>query len=166
MHLLPFALGSFLGPLTLGRLFDKIGRKPMITATYGIAGALLLAAAGSVRDGIDRGREGLGICLHGGLLYCFVGGERGISDGERDLSAGDAGLRHRDLLCVGTLVGGVGAPLLFGVLIHSGSRADGGGWGMGWERADAGRLRCVSGRIGVEAAGQSLESVSKPLQSQ
>jgi MFS family permease len=29
-----YALGNFLGPLTLGRLFDTIGRKPMIAATY------------------------------------------------------------------------------------------------------------------------------------
>jgi hypothetical protein len=43
LHLLPFALGSFLGPIVLGRLFDKIGRKPMITATYGIAGLMLAA---------------------------------------------------------------------------------------------------------------------------
>jgi MFS family permease len=41
IHLIPFAIASFLGPLTLGRLFDKIGRKPMITACYGISGLLL-----------------------------------------------------------------------------------------------------------------------------
>jgi predicted MFS family arabinose efflux permease len=33
LHLLPFAVASFFGPLTLGRLFDSRGRKPMITAT-------------------------------------------------------------------------------------------------------------------------------------
>lgn len=40
-YILPFALGNFLGPLLLGRLFDSIGRKPMISFTYGIAGVLL-----------------------------------------------------------------------------------------------------------------------------
>src|ERR1700704_4080829 len=44
-YLLPFAAGNFLGPLLLGRLFDTIGRKTMIGATYAISG-LLLAAAG------------------------------------------------------------------------------------------------------------------------
>lgn len=29
-----FAIANFLGPLLLGRLFDTVGRKPMITATY------------------------------------------------------------------------------------------------------------------------------------
>ncbi len=45
--LLPFALGNVLGPLLLGHLFDTIGRKPMIVATYGLAGILLRWSAGS-----------------------------------------------------------------------------------------------------------------------
>jgi MFS family permease len=40
-YLLPFALGNVLGPLFLGHLFDTIGRKQMITITYGLAGILL-----------------------------------------------------------------------------------------------------------------------------
>lgn len=40
-YILPFAIGNFLGPLVLGRYFDTIGRKPMITFTYGMAGCLL-----------------------------------------------------------------------------------------------------------------------------
>jgi MFS family permease len=36
LHLLPFAVGSFFGPILLGRFFDRMGRKPMIAATYGI----------------------------------------------------------------------------------------------------------------------------------
>ncbi len=41
LYLLPFAAGNFLGPLLLGRLFDTVGRKVMISFTYGIAGVLL-----------------------------------------------------------------------------------------------------------------------------
>ncbi len=44
-YLLPFALGNVLGPLLLGHLFDTIGRKKMISITYGLAG-ILLAATG------------------------------------------------------------------------------------------------------------------------
>ena len=43
--MLPFAAGNFLGPLLLGRLFDTIGRRPMIAFTYAISG-LLLAGSG------------------------------------------------------------------------------------------------------------------------
>jgi MFS family permease len=42
LYILPFALGNFGGPLLLGRLFDTIGRKPMISLTYGLAGLLLV----------------------------------------------------------------------------------------------------------------------------
>jgi MFS family permease len=46
-YLLPFAAGNFLGPLLLGRLFDTLGRKTMIGATYA-ASWLLLAGAGAL----------------------------------------------------------------------------------------------------------------------
>ncbi|MBV8913548.1 MAG: MFS transporter, partial [Acetobacteraceae bacterium] len=44
-YMLPFALGNFLGPLSLGRLFDTLGRRRMIAATYALSG-LLLALSG------------------------------------------------------------------------------------------------------------------------
>jgi predicted MFS family arabinose efflux permease len=44
-YLLPFALGNFLGPALLGRLFDTVGRRPMIATTYALSG-ILLAGAG------------------------------------------------------------------------------------------------------------------------
>ena len=40
-YILPFAAGNFLGPLLLGRLFDTLGRRTMITLTYGVSGILL-----------------------------------------------------------------------------------------------------------------------------
>lgn len=42
---IPFCIGNFLGSITLGPLFDKIGRKPMISSTYFIS-AVLLAITG------------------------------------------------------------------------------------------------------------------------
>lgn len=44
LYLLPFALGNFLGPLLLGRLFDVLGRRRMIAATYALSGVLLTAS--------------------------------------------------------------------------------------------------------------------------
>jgi MFS family permease len=41
LYILPFAIGNFLGPLLLGRFFDTIGRKPMISFTYALSGILL-----------------------------------------------------------------------------------------------------------------------------
>src|SRR6185436_13244620 len=45
LYILPFAIGNFLGPLLLGPLFDTLGRKPMIFATYMLAGLLLAVTA-------------------------------------------------------------------------------------------------------------------------
>jgi len=65
---------------------------------------------------------------------------------------------------LGTLIGGVGAPLLFGILIGTNSRwAVAGGYALGAALMLAGAV--CEHFIGVEAAGKSLESISKPLQS-
>jgi MFS family permease len=40
-----FALGNLIGPLTIGRFFDTIGRRRMIAGTYLISGALLALSA-------------------------------------------------------------------------------------------------------------------------
>ncbi len=65
---------------------------------------------------------------------------------------------------LGTLTGGVAAPILFGFLIESGSRTH---VSIGYL---IGALLMLAGAvceyfIGVEAAGKSLESISAPLQS-
>ena len=65
---------------------------------------------------------------------------------------------------IGTLIGGAGAPFLFGLLINSGSKTQVAfGYALGATLMLLGAL--CEWRIGVEAANQSLESVSKPLQS-
>lgn len=45
IYLIPFAVGNLLGPLVLGRLFDTLGRRRMISRTYGLCGVLLLVNA-------------------------------------------------------------------------------------------------------------------------
>jgi MFS family permease len=45
LYMIPFAIGNFLGPLLLGRLFDTVGRRRMIAGTYALS-AVLLAATG------------------------------------------------------------------------------------------------------------------------
>ena len=163
IHLLPFAVASFFGPMTLGRLFDKIGRKPMITATYAIAGVLLAAiwlpfARGSL------GVKGMGICF---TLIFFVASSAASAAYLTVSEIFPLEIRAFAIAIfysLGTLMGGVGAPALFGVLIASGSKGN-----VAWGYA-LGALLMIGaavceGFMGVEAAGKSLESVSKPLQS-
>jgi MFS family permease len=97
-YLLPFAVGNFLGPVFLGRLFDTIGRRPMIAATYGVSG-LLLAGAGYLFAIGALSATGQTIAWMVIILRRLGGGELGLSDCERDLPAGNPRARHRVLLC-------------------------------------------------------------------
>ena len=163
LHLLPFAVASFLGPLTLGWLFDKIGRKPMITATYAAAGALLAASVWPFAHGVI-GSKGLGILFS---IIFFVASSAASAAYLTVSEIFPLEIRAFAIAifyALGTLVGGVGAPVLFGVLIKTGSRPlVACGYALG------ALLMLVAAafewKIGVEAAGQSLEAVSTPLQS-
>ncbi len=46
-----FAAGNLLGPLTIGHLFDTLGRKKMISGTYLISGVLLIISAILFKNG-------------------------------------------------------------------------------------------------------------------
>ena len=52
LYLLPFAIGNFLGPLLLGRFFDTVGRRVMITGTYAVSALLLLATGALFMQGM------------------------------------------------------------------------------------------------------------------
>lgn len=163
LYLLPFAVGSFLGPLTLGRLFDTIGRKPMITATYGTAALLLLGTIIPFVHG-SLGTRGMGIMF---TIIFFIASSAASAAYLTVSEIFPLEIRAFAIAifyAMGTLVGGVGAPLLFGVLIASGSRAHvSGGYLLGGMLMLAGAV--CEYFIGVEAAGKSLESISAPLQS-
>ena len=51
-YVLPFALGNFCGPLLLGRLFDVLGRRVMISTTYLVSGVLLAISGYGFEQGL------------------------------------------------------------------------------------------------------------------
>jgi MFS family permease len=51
-YLIAFAVGNLLGPLTIGHLFDSIGRKQMIAGTYIASGVMLAITAYLFNRGI------------------------------------------------------------------------------------------------------------------
>jgi MFS family permease len=163
LHLLPFALGSFFGPLLLGRLFDKIGRKPMIAATYGISGLLLaLMLIPFVHGSI--GSRGLGICFTVIFFIASAAASSAYLTVSEIFPLEIRAFAIAMFYAIGTLLGGVGAPLLFGVLIATGSKGHVAiGYALGAALMICGAI-CEM-LIGVEAAGKGLEAVSKPLQS-
>ena len=163
MHLLPFAVGSFLGPLLLGKLFDKIGRKPMITATYAAAGVLLVIALILFGSG-KLGPFGMGAMLTAIFFVASSAASAAYLTVSEIFPLEVRAFAIAIFYAIGTTVGGVGAPLLFGVLIKTGNRwAVSGGYGLGALLMLVGAACELT--LGIEAAGQSLETVSKPLQS-
>jgi MFS family permease len=163
LQLLPFAVASFLGPMILGKLFDVIGRKPMITATYAVAGVMVAGVCIPFANG-SLGLRGLGICFS---IIFFVASSAASAAYLTVSEIFPLEIRAFAIAvfyAIGTLIGGVGAPLLFGELIKTGSKTHvAEGWALGAVlMLFAAGLEAL---IGVEAAGQSLEKISKPLQS-
>ncbi|HEY3707260.1 MAG TPA: MFS transporter [Terracidiphilus sp.] len=163
MHLLPFAIASFLGPLILGKLYDSIGRKPMITISYGLSGILLAASLFPFASGM-LGARGMGIWFSCIFFIASSAASAAYLTVSEIFPLEIRAFAIAIFYAIGTLIGGVGAPFLFGVLIATGSRPwVAFGYGLG-------ALFMITGGvaehfIGVEAAGKSLESISKPLQS-
>lgn len=163
MHLLPFAVASFLGPLTLGRLFDRIGRKPMITATYATSGTLLVGVLYPFAHG-TLGARGMQIIFSIIFFVASSAASAAYLTVSEIFPLEMRALAIAIFYSLGTAIGGVGAPVLFGVLIATGSRTNVAlGYALGAALMISGAV--CEHRIGVEAAGRSLESISKPLQS-
>jgi len=62
----------FLGPLLLGRLFDTLGRRAMITLTYGVSGVLLALSGYLFSIGVMTAQTP-DHRLDGDLLLCLAG---------------------------------------------------------------------------------------------
>jgi MFS family permease len=120
-HLLPFTIASFLGPLSIGRLFDTVGRKKMIAITYGAAGLLLAGTTIPFATG-HIGAKGVGICFS---IIFFIASSAASAAYLTVSEIFPLELRAFAIAvsyALGTLVGGVAAPWLFGLLIQTHSR--------------------------------------------
>jgi MFS family permease len=163
LQLLPFAIASFLGPALLGPLFDRIGRKPMISGSYAFSGIALAATGGLFAFGMLSLQA-----LTASFAVIFFVASAAASAAYLTVSEifplEIRALAIAIFYALGTLIGGVGAPLFFGSLIAGGSRVHlAMGYLLGAALMLAGAL--CEHLMGVEAAGKSLESISRPLQS-
>lgn len=160
-YIFPFALGNFLGPLLLGRLFDSIGRRRMIATTYGLSGFLLLASAIAFQaDWLDATTHSIAWAA-----IFFVGSAAASSAYLTVSEVFPLEVRAISIslfFAVGTGVGGFVGPALFGALVESGSR---GALALGYAGAAAvmalGALAAL--RLGVDAERKSLEEIAPPL---
>ncbi|MCT2399772.1 MFS transporter [Novosphingobium mangrovi (ex Huang et al. 2023)] len=120
-YVLPFAAGNVLGPLLLGRLFDTVGRRQMIALTYGLSG-LLLAATGLLFTAglLDATTQTL--CWSLTFFFASAAASSAYLTVAESFPLEIRALAIALFYAMGTGIGGVLAPWLFGVLIESGSR--------------------------------------------
>ena len=162
-YLLPFALGNVLGPLLLGHLFDTIGRKQMITATYGLAGILLALTGWLFRAGVLTTQTQT-------LAWTIIFFIASAAASSAYLTVSEIfpleirALAIAIFYAIGTLIGGVGAPLLFGWIIGIGSIT---ALFIGYLVAAALMIfgAAIEAWIGIPAERCSLEHIAAPLSS-
>jgi MFS family permease len=160
-YLLPFAAGNFLGPLLLGRLFDTVGRRPMIAITYALSG-LLLALTGALFAAGVLSATMQTVCWTVIFFFASAAASSAYLTVSETFPLEIRALAIAFFYAVGTGVGGIGAPWLFGALIDTGSRMSlFAGYLLGAGLMLAASV--IAARYGVAAEGKSLEDVAKPL---
>ena len=162
-YLAIFAASNFAGALLLSSLFDTVGRVKMISGTYILSG-VLLAVAGVVLGDLSA----VTLTLFGAVIFFFA--SAGASAAY--LTASEIFPMETRALCiaffyaVGTAIGGISGPLLFGKLIESAS-ADKDitqiaiGYFIGAALMIGGGV--VEIFLGLKTEGESLENIAKPL---
>ncbi len=161
LYLLPLAAGNFLGPLLLGRFFDTIGRRAMISATYLVSGALLAGTGYAFAIGaLDATTQTLAWCAI--FFFASAAASAAYLTASEIFPLETRALAISCFYAIGTAAGGIAAPWLFGKLIGVGSR-----WYIFEGYAAAAALMAaaaiVEWRIGVDAEGRSLEAIAPPL---
>jgi MFS family permease len=161
LFLLPFAAGNFLGPLLLGSLFDQIGRRVMITMTYALSGALIVVTGLFFKADLLTAQTQT-------LAWSFVFFFASAAASSAYLTVGECfPLEVRAsaiawFYAIGTAMGGIAGPIVFGHLIASGERGEvfmGYALGGGLMLAAA----VVALFLAVDAERRSLEAVAAPL---
>jgi MFS family permease len=161
LYLLPFAVGNFCGPLFLGRLFDTLGRKPMIAGTYILSGILLVITGILFKNGtLTATTQTVAWCII--FFFASAGASAAYLTVSEIFPMETRAMAIAFFYALGTIVGGFGGPLLFGALIQSGDPDQIFiGYVVGAAVMIVGGL--IQAFMGVEAAGRDLEDIAPPL---
>lgn len=160
LHFLPLALGNFCGPLLLGALFDTLGRRRMIATTFGLSGVLLVATAVLFGLGALNATTQTAAWI---LIFFFA--SAAASSAYLTVSEifpiESRALAIALFFAAGTAIGGSLSPLLFGWLIETGSTlAVAGGYALAAALLITAAI--TEWHLGIDAEGQSLESIALP----
>ena len=160
-YILPFALGNFAGPVLLGRLFDTVGRRPMISFTYLMSGVLLAATGYLFMRGLMTA-EAQTIAWMVIFFFASAAASSAYLTVSETFPLEIRALAIAFFYAVGTGVGGIAGPILFGALIDTGSRMSVFvGYLLGATLMIAAAV--VEWLWGVAAERKTLETIARPL---
>jgi MFS family permease len=161
LYIFPFAAGNVLGPLLLGPLFDRIGRRVMITTTYALSGVgLALTGVGFLFDALDATTQTL--AWSGVFFLASAAASSAYLTVSEVFPLEMRALSISIFYAAGTGVGGFGAPALFGALIATGSRSNVFvGYAVGAVLVLV--AAAITWRHAVDAERKPLEQVAPPL---
>jgi MFS family permease len=160
-YILPFAAGNFLGPLLLGRLFDTLGRRAMITLTYGVSGVLLALSGYLFAIGMLSAQTQT-IAWMVIFFFASPAASAAYLTVSETFPLEVRALAIALFYAVGTGIGGVAGPALFGALIDTGSRSSVfAGYLLGSALMIAAAV--IAWRYCIAAERRALESVAPPL---
>src|ERR1700730_7721779 len=156
-----WALSNFVGPLALGHLFDTVGRKPMITATY-IGSAVVTVVLAVVFVTQTGGVWTFIAVLAAAFFLASAGASAAYLTVSEIFPMETRALAIAFFYAVGTAIGGITGPLLFGQLINSGERGL-----VVWSFLIGAVVMAVAGLVelwlGVAAERRALEELALPL---
>jgi MFS family permease len=160
-YIIPFAFGNLLVPLLLGHLFDTVGRRPMITLCYVLSGVLLIGT-GLLFNAGSLSATTLTACWVVVFFFASAGASAAYLAGSEIFPMETRAMALAFFYAIGTGVGGVIGPALFGKLVETGKEVN-----VFYGYLLGAVLMIAAGVlewfIGVEAAGKSLEDVARPL---
>src|SRR4051794_32567724 len=161
LFLIAFAVGNLTGPLTIGHLFDTIGRKQMIALTYILSGVLLAITAVLFRaELLNATTQTIAWCV---IFYFASAGASSayLTVSEifpQEVRAKAIAVFFAIAQCFGAL-----GPVVYGALIGDGSSRIPLFWGYMLGAAIMAIGGVVAITIGVAAEGKSLEDIAAPL---
>jgi MFS family permease len=156
-----FAAGNFLGPLVLGRLFDTVGRRPMIAGTY-LVSAAMLVAVGVLFNGEAFSDWGLTLALAATFFFASAGASSAYLTVSEVFPMEIRALAIAFFYAIGTAIGGITGPLVFQKLGESGDVSQ-----VMIAYFIGAAVMAVGGIVeiflGVRAEQQPLENIAKPI---
>jgi MFS family permease len=162
IFIIVFAASNFAGPLVLGRLFDTVGRKPMISICYLGSAAVAVVLAILIMQKDLLGAWSFIAIVMAAFFLASAGASAAYLTASEIFPMETRALAIAFFYAIGTAIGGITGPLLFGHLIASGSANQ-----VALAFLIGAAVMAIGGiaelTLGVEAAGQQLEDIARPL---